>query len=137
MATSVHLPWFYAWLKTVMSVISGMFVIYLMSIYFYTKEFVFLNPFTFIQKSLFALKDLYVFEMTLSCLCKSALHAFEWQVVYSNVIKDCILYISTYWKCIQFLIAYIFIWCSFIITLDIVGWRTASIRDDRENLKVC
>jgi hypothetical protein len=51
--------------------------------------------------------------------------------------KDCILYISIYWKCIQFLIAYIFIWCSFIITLDIVGWRTASIRGDRENVKVC
>ncbi|WJX60261.1 hypothetical protein P8452_45490 [Trifolium repens] len=45
--------------------------------------------------------------MTLSCLCKSALHAFEWQVVYSNVIKD-----------------------------YIVGWRTASIRDDRENVKL-
>jgi hypothetical protein len=97
---------------------------YLMSIYFYTK-------------SLFALKDIYVFEMTLSCLCRSALRAFERRVVYSNVIKDCILYISFYWKCIQFLIAYIFIWFSFIITLDIVGWRTTSVREDRENVYVC
>jgi hypothetical protein len=70
-------------------------------------------------------------------LCRSALRAFERRAVYSNVKSDCILYILIYRKCIQFLIAYIFIWFSLIITLDIVGWRTASIRDAKENVKVC
>ncbi|KAI5394681.1 hypothetical protein KIW84_061349 [Lathyrus oleraceus] len=69
------------------------------------------------------------------CYFMSALRSFKRRVIYSNVGYDRILHMYIFLVIIgalSSLIAFVFIWFSFIKTLDIVGWRTSSIRRDNE-----
>lgn len=72
-------------------------------------------------------------------MCRSALRSFKRRVIYSNVGYDRILHTYIFLIIIgafSSLIAFVFLWFSFIKTLDIVGWRTSSIRRDNELPKV-
>lgn len=79
------------------------------------------------------------FKWFCHALCRSALRSFKRRVIYSNVGYDRILHTYNFLIIIgsfRSLISYVFIWFSFIETLDIVGWRTSSIRRDNELPKV-
>jgi hypothetical protein len=98
------------------------------------------DKYFFCTWSLFPFNGSSYFQMILSCFVQVCIAHFQT----SGYILECrlwsypsyLLHLSTYYRCIQLYCIYIFICFSFINVLDIVGWRTSSIRRDNELPKV-
>lgn len=116
-----------AWFKTTVICISCMFV---------ASYIIFLLYMEFVEFDSFKESS-----RLLISLCRSALRAFKRRFAYSNVDYDRIRLICFFFKLIlgafSFLHCILFFMVFLIKKIDIVGWRTSSIRRQSELANVC